>query len=72
MNNFFISFSSEEEKYLFLQFESVGAGTCVHVDFKDGIEQAYGDENYCGEWRPNVEFVPNTPITNPTEIPHIY
>eukprot|EP00094_Tigriopus_californicus_P011733 TCALIF_11336-PA protein Name:"Similar to lov-1 Location of vulva defective 1 (Caenorhabditis elegans)" AED:0.02 eAED:0.02 QI:96/0.94/0.83/1/0.71/0.80/36/119/3138 len=64
--------SKEEEKWLYFDFESIGAGTCIHVDFKDGIVQTFGDAMFCAMWRPDVEYVPGVDMINPIEIPHVY
>lgn len=64
--------SKEEEKWLYFDFESIGAGTCIHVNFDDGIVQTFGDAMFCAKWRPNIEFVPGVDMINPVEIPHIY
>lgn len=64
--------AAEEEKWLFIDFESVGAGTCVTVDFDDGIQQAFGDEYFCAEWAPDVEFLPGVSMEPPVAITHVY
>ena len=61
-----------EVKWFNLDFESVGAGTCVKMDFGDGIIEAYGDQSYCNDWAPDVPYVPGVEIENPTFISHVY
>ena len=33
-----------------MKFDTVGAGTCVVIDYKDGYMAAYGDPNFCNLW----------------------
>ena len=65
-------YSKGQERWLFFAFESLGGTTCVVVDFADGVVEAYGDEWYCGEWKPDVKYVPGIPLTNPMEVPHVF
>ena len=62
----------DELKWFYLDFESIGAGTCIFMDFQDGITQTFGDENYCEEWAPDVEYVPGVEMTLPVIITHTY
>ena len=64
--------TKEEPKWFELEFESIGAGTCIMMDFKDGIVQTFGDDWYCNEWQPDVEFVPGVPLGVPVQIDHVY
>ena len=61
-----------EVKWFYLDFESIGAGTCVFMDFQDGVQVAFGDEAYCNEWSPNVEFVPGVDMVVPITMTHTY
>ena len=64
--------SKEENKWFSLEFESVGAGTCVVMDFNDGIVESYGDAIYCSEWAPDVPYIAGVQVNNPMEFPHVY
>ena len=64
--------TKEDIKWFTLEFESVGAGTCVIMDFDDKIVEAYGDYYYCNEWAPDIEYVPGVEIGDPMEISHVY
>jgi hypothetical protein len=64
--------SKDEMKWFFLNFESIGAGTCVTMDFQDGIKQSFGDELYCAEWAPGIEYIPGIAMVPPVTITHPY
>lgn len=59
-------------KFFVLTFQSVGAGACVMVDYKDGNIITYGDAYYCSVWKPSVKYEPGLDITNPTKLNHTY
>ncbi len=65
-------FRKEEDKWLYFDFESLGSGACLEVDYGDDVVHAYGDESYCSEWRPNVQYVPGIDMINPVELAHPY
>ena len=62
----------DETKWFYLDFESIGAGTCVFMDFQDGIKQSFGDEYFCSEWAPDIEYVPGVEMELPVIITHTY
>ena len=64
--------SKGQNKWFELTFESIGAGTCIMMDFADGIVQTFGEEWFCLEWQPDIEFVPGVPLTEPVSIEHVY
>ena len=64
--------SVRELKFFFLEFESLGAGTCIFIDFKDGVQNTFGDASYCAEWMPAIEYVPGTEMLLPIQITHTY
>jgi len=55
-----------------VDFESLGAHTCLHMDYADGVEYVYGSREYCSEWMPDVDFVEDTVMEIPIEIPYKY
>ena len=63
---------AEEAKWFFLEFESIGALTCVLMDYDDGVVETFGDEYYCQEWMPGIDFVPDIDMTPPILISHVY
>lgn len=64
--------ASEEVKLFYLDFESIGVGTCIFMDFDDGVERTFGDELFCSEWVPDVEYVPGVAMELPVIIQHTY
>ena len=58
IDDFQIITTKKQTKDFEISFESVGAGTCVVVDFKDGSLRTFGDEIYCQEWQPDVRYDP--------------
>lgn len=64
--------SKDEVKWFYIDFESIGAGTCIFMDFQDGIKQTFGDETFCAEWAPEVEYIPGVPMVLPVTITHTY
>ena len=62
----------DEVKFFYLDFESIGAGTCVVMDFQDGIKEAFGDDLFCAEWAPEVEYIPKVAMELPVVITHTY
>lgn len=61
-----------EVKWFFLDFESLGAGTCVFMDFKDGVTTTFGDEFFCNEWAPEVPYTPGIDMVIPVTVTHTY
>ena len=56
-----------------ITFESVGAGTCMVIDFKDGALKSFGDKTYCEEWQPDVKYDPVfTALTTPQPLTHTF
>ena len=59
-----------------MDFDSAGAGTCMVIDYADGVVNSYGDEKFCTEvfaTDPKIIFVPNTPMNPfPLVIKHTY
>ena len=56
IDDFQLITSKEEPKNFEITFESLGTGTCMEVDFKDGAIKAYGDKSFCEEWLPDIRF----------------
>ena len=46
----------DEEKKFEVSFESVGAGTCLLLDWADGLEDTYGEPSWCSQWQPGVRW----------------
>lgn len=67
---------SPQEKVFLVDFESAGAGTCVTIDYADGVINSYGDEEYCTTvfaTGSDVVYVPNTAMSPfPIVIKHTY
>ena len=59
-------------KFLYVDFQPLGTGSCMVVNYMDGIEEAYGDPQYCAEFAPDVHFEPEQDLRNPTELEHLY
>ena len=66
--------NKEQNKWFQISFDSVGAGTCLDIDYKDGYHVAYGDREFCTSWgrTRNIEFKDGYEIGNPFIIDHIY
>ena len=64
--------SIEDTKWFYIDFETLGAGTCLHMDFKDGVEKVYGDKEFCDIWKPDVDYVFGQDMDLPVELPHVY
>ena len=62
----------DELKWFYIDFESIGAGTCIHMDFQDGVEIAFGDEHFCSEWAPDTEYLPGIAMELPVIVTHTY
>ena len=58
IDDFQIITSKEQRKEFEISFESIGAGTCILVDFKDGGIKTFGDKVYCEMWQPDVRYDP--------------
>lgn len=39
-----------QKKWFEISFDSLGAGTCVVLDYKDGLVAAYGEKEFCQKW----------------------
>ena len=75
VDDFRIISNKEQVKWFEMKFDTVGAGTCVVIDYKDGYMAAYGDPNFCNLWSrssilPYVEG--HEVIENPFLIDHVY
>ena len=66
--------NKEENKWFQITFDSVGAGTCLAIDYKDAYFVAYGDREFCSTWgrTMNVPFIDGYDIVDPFIIDHIY
>lgn len=62
----------EEDKWFYFAFESLGGGTCVHVDWADGTEETFGDDTFCAAWKPDVPYRVGVTMLDPIEITHSY
>ena len=65
--------NKEQTKEFEISFDSVGSGSCMIIDFKDGSVKSYGDKSFCEEWQPDIKYDPvlvglETPLT----ISHVY
>ena len=58
IDDFQIITNKEQKKEFEITFESIGAGACMVVDFKDGAVKSFGDKSYCEEWQPDVKYDP--------------
>ena len=73
IDDFQIISNKEQLKEFEITFQSVGARTCLLLDFKDGVLKTYGNEEYCREWQPDVKYDESiTEITSPQKIYHTY
>ena len=65
--------SKEQNKRFDITFDSLGADTCMVIDFDDGTIKSYGDRGFCKEWQPQVKYDPTFEIlTSPQVINYIY
>ena len=65
--------SKDELKTFDVSFETAGAGTCMEVDYKDGVIESYGDFEYCEEWVPETKYNPSLPfVSSQQSITHVY
>ena len=65
--------NKEQTKEFEISFESVGSGSCMIIDFKDGSVKSYGDATYCEEWKPDIKYDPVLEgLESPTIISHVY
>lgn len=65
--------NKEKPKEFEISFESVGAGTCMVVDFKDGSVKSYGDSSFCSDWQPDIKYDPVIEaLETPQTITHVY
>ena len=62
----------DEVKWFYLDFESLGATTCIHMDYADGVQKTYGDEYYCKIWMPEVEYEYGVVLEMPVMITHTF
>ena len=73
IDDFQIITSKEQKKDFEITFDSIGAGTCMVIDFKDGAIKSYGDEAYCEEWKPDVKYDPVfDALTTPQPLTYVY
>ena len=65
--------NKEQTKEFEISFDSVGSGSCMIIDFKDGSVKSYGDATYCEEWKPDIKYDPVLEgLESPTIISHVY
>ena len=73
IDDFQLITSKEYPKNFEITFESLGTGTCMEIDFKDGAVKAYGDKTYCEEWIPDIRYDPVfTEITSPLPLTYVF
>jgi hypothetical protein len=73
IDDFQLITSKQEQKNFEVTFESLGTGTCMEVDFKDGAVKTYGDQSSCEEWLPDVRYDPiYTEITSPLPLIYVF
>ena len=73
VDDFQLITSKEEAKNFEITFESLGTGTCMEIDFKDGAVKAYGDQTYCKEWIPDIRYDPVfSKITSPLPLTYVF
>ena len=56
LDDFRIITNKEQSKPFEITFDSLGAGTCVVIDYKDGLKAAYGDPEFCKAWPRSSEL----------------
>ena len=65
--------NKEQNKEFEISFDSVGSGSCMIIDFKDGSVKAYGDKSFCEEWKPDIKYDPVLQsLESPQIINHVY
>ena len=67
--------SKDENKKLYISFESFGRGGCLLLDYKDGTKESYGDEYFCTvEWKhaTDYQYVAGVELQNPMTVNHTY
>ena len=66
--------SKNETKLFYVRFESLGSGSCLLLDYKDGIKRSYGDKHFCtvGWQTPGYQYVEGIELKNPMIISHVY
>ena len=66
--------NKEQKKWFEITFDSVGAGTCLAIDYKDGYYVAYGDKGCCSVWdrTKNIQYIDGYVIKDSFIIDHIY
>lgn len=73
IDDFQLITSKEEPKNFEITFESLGSGTCMEVDFKDGAVKAYGDKSFCEEWLPDIRYDPvYSEIVSPLPLVYVF
>lgn len=62
-----------QRKWFYIEFANLGNYACLTVDYKDGVEESYGDEHYCRQWKPGVKYVElDYGLENPMQLDHTY
>ena len=64
--------SKDDEKTFDVTFESLGSGSCMVFDFKDGVIKTYGDQHFCTEWMPAADYDQEYDIGSPMIVKHTY
>ena len=65
--------NKEQSKEFEITFDSVGSGSCMIIDFKDGSVKSYGDKSFCEEWKPDIKYDPVLQgLESPQIISHVY
>jgi hypothetical protein len=75
VDDFRIITNKNQIKWFEIRFGSVGAGTCLMIDFKDDYKVAYGDQSFCSVWprTASLEYIEGYEvIENPFTIDHVY
>ena len=73
IDDFQLITSKEQPKNFEITYDSLGTGTCMEVDFKDGAVKTYGDQSFCEEWLPDLRYDPVfDEITSPLALVYIF
>ena len=66
--------NKDDNKWFTITFDSVGAGTCLALDYKDGYYVSYGDKEFCSSWgrTKNIPHVEGYVVEDPFLIDHVY
>lgn len=73
IDDFQLITAKKQTKSFEVTFDSLGSGTCMEVDFKDGLVKTYGDQEFCEEWLPDTKYdTTYTEITSPLDLKYVF